>query len=137
MRGTNGKNSDTFRRSVYAESPDQPCGLGELRGNGQEDGDKQIGTSTQDGKRGVSGACSDRRSENSDIGKILERLDALEKRYLDYVNAHESRLRARLSDAEHNKDEFLRESSSIRDEILLMMTQEIETHTNNNDRPII
>ncbi|NET03065.1 MAG: hypothetical protein F6K61_21470 [Sphaerospermopsis sp. SIO1G1] len=48
------------------------------------------------------------------LKKILERLDKLESNHLEYVNAHQNRLRARLSESEDSKDEFAKEANDIR-----------------------
>lgn len=50
-------------------------------------------------------------------GKILERIESLETRHINYVESHESRLRARLQEDKIEKEEFLTESNQIKSDI--------------------
>jgi hypothetical protein len=69
----------------------------------------------------------DRGTENSDwkltpirdttAGKILERLEVLEARYLEYVDSHQARLKARLEESKEDKQDFLQESNQIKSDI--------------------
>jgi hypothetical protein len=59
-----------------------------------------------------------------DLGKILERLDKLEKDFIEYVDAHQVRLGARLSESQNKKSEFLQESASLRSDIYELMSKE-------------
>jgi hypothetical protein len=50
-------------------------------------------------------------------GKILERLEILEKRHLEYVHSHQARLKARLGESEKDEHEFKEESNQIKSDI--------------------
>ena len=50
-------------------------------------------------------------------GKILERLEVLEARYLEYVDSHQARLKARLEESKEDKQDFLQESNQIKSDI--------------------
>ncbi|MEH2080216.1 MAG: hypothetical protein V7K89_09435 [Nostoc sp.] len=57
-------------------------------------------------------------------GKIIERLEALEKRHLEYVHAHQARLKARLGESEEAENQFKEETSQIKSDIYHLVTQE-------------
>ncbi|MDB9362218.1 hypothetical protein PN509_18190 [Nodularia spumigena CS-588/02] len=59
---------------------------------------------------------------DSTAGKILERLEKLEVQTLNYVHAHQARLKARLSESEQVESEFLEESNQIRNDIFHLVT---------------
>lgn len=50
-------------------------------------------------------------------GKILERLESLESRYLEYVDSHQARLKARLEESKEDKQGFVQESNQIKSDI--------------------
>ncbi len=50
-------------------------------------------------------------------GKILERLESLETKYLEYVDSHQARLKARLEESKEDKQDFLQESNQIKSDI--------------------
>jgi hypothetical protein len=50
-------------------------------------------------------------------GKILERLEIIESQYLNYVQSHQDRLKARLGESEQSKEEFLKESNQIKSDL--------------------
>ncbi len=57
-------------------------------------------------------------------GKIIERLEALEKRHLEYVHAHQARLKARLGESEEAENEFKEETNQIKSDIYYLVTHE-------------
>lgn len=57
-------------------------------------------------------------------GKILERIESLESRHIKYVDAHESRLNARLEAARNEKEEFLREAHQIKSDLYHLVMAE-------------
>ena len=56
-------------------------------------------------------------SRDTTAGKILERLEILEKSTLTYIHSHQERLKARLGESEQTEEEFLRESNQIKSDI--------------------
>lgn len=50
-------------------------------------------------------------------GKILERLELLEKETLSYIRSHQARLEARLGESKQTEEEFLKESNQIKSDI--------------------
>ena len=91
-------------------------GLGEISGDSRVNGAGQIGA-TQESCQGLLSTDSGRGEEATDIGKILERLDALEKRHLDYLRSHKSRLEARWQEDVNEEAAFLQESQQLREDI--------------------
>jgi hypothetical protein len=66
-------------------------------------------------------------SSDGDTGKILERLHALEERYINYVKAHQSRLEARLDESKTDERMFLEESKSLESDILAIAKKREQT----------
>lgn len=50
-------------------------------------------------------------------GKILERLELLEKETLSYIRSHQARLEARLGESKQTEEEFIKESNQIKSDI--------------------
>jgi hypothetical protein len=50
-------------------------------------------------------------------GKILERLELLEKETLSYIRSHQARLEARLGESKQTEEKFLKESNQIKSDI--------------------
>ncbi|MEA5619521.1 hypothetical protein VB711_16980 [Cronbergia sp. UHCC 0137] len=67
---------------------------------------------------------------DTDPGKILERLEALESQHLQYVHAHQSRLKARLGESEEAEKEFIAEANQIKTDIYNLVTA--QNHPNGN-----
>ena len=58
------------------------------------------------------------------VGKILERLEALEQKTLSYLRAHQDRLQARLSESKQSEIDFLGTSSQIKSDLLGLLIQQ-------------
>ena len=58
------------------------------------------------------------------VGKILERLEALEQKTLSYLRAHQDRLLARLSESKQSEIDFLGTSSQIKSDLLGLLIQQ-------------
>lgn len=76
----------------------------------------------------------DRRSGNSDwqlesikdtnFGKILERLESLERHHLNYIHSHQAQLEARLGESKQSEEEFLEEANQIKNDIYSLICQQ-------------
>jgi hypothetical protein len=66
--------------------------------------------------RGTSDYASEQR--DTDTGKILERLEALEENTLAYLHAHQQRLEQRLEESKRSEAAFRSESAQIKSDIL-------------------
>jgi len=97
--------------------------LGELQLNSTGLRTEPIRTDQTDRIWGNSDRDNQPQPENN-LGKILERLDKLEKEFLLYVDAHQDRLGARLSESQSKKLAFLEEASSLRSDIYDLMSKE-------------
>ena len=109
---------------------DESCGLGQPRDNGSKYGaEGQIITTSVDSSReNISRASHP--PEGSDAGKMLQRLELIELSYLEYVDAHQSRLEARLDDSHTHKQQFLRQVAELKQEIYNLATEDQEHISN-------
>jgi len=60
-----------------------------------------------------------------DIGKILERLDVLEKKFSSYVKSHQERLDLRKQESVVAEEDFLRESAELRTDIISLISSQL------------
>lgn len=82
---------------------------------------EQIDDGDDDLKRRTCGYIGNQRG--TDLGKILERLEALEEKALAYLRAHQNRLEARLKESKESEIDFLTTSSQIKSDLLGCLIQ--------------
>lgn len=116
------------RKSNQGDGAGRPERVGKIQLNGTVLRAEPIGTTEENHQWGNSPRESDSEGSN-DYGKILERLDALEKDFLEYVDAHQARLNARLEESKDKKIKFAKEASEIRSSIYDL----IATQNNSNN----
>ncbi len=123
----NGETQNTDRRRENGKCSDESYRLGESRCNCQGNELDAVGL-----------AESDRTGENSirasivygdtTAGKMLQRLELVEKSHKDYVRAHQARLKARLNESEELERLFEQSVEELRQEIYQLATEENETN---------
>ncbi|MEH2288312.1 hypothetical protein [Nostoc sp.] len=123
MDSINGKNEEIGgRRNDSGTQTKSEC-MGGVAEKSQSNGTIEISVNREDSYRGN----TDWRLvsiRDTTAGKIIERLEALEKRHLEYVHAHQARLKARLGESEEAENEFKEETSQIKSDIYHLVTQE-------------
>jgi hypothetical protein len=82
---------------------------------------EQIEAGDHDLKRGTCGYAVKQR--DTGVGKILERLEALEQKTLVYLRAHQDRLETRLKESKQSEIDFLATSSQIKSDLLGLLIQ--------------
>jgi hypothetical protein len=87
-------------------------------GNGHQE---QIEVGDHDLKRGTCGYVVKQR--DTGVGKILERLEALEQKTLAYLHAHQDRLETRLKESKQSEIDFLDTSSQLKGDLLELLIQ--------------
>lgn len=97
--------------------------VGGVTQKGPSDGIVEISTSGEDSNRG-NPDWKLAPVRDTTAGKILERLEALEKRHLEYVHSHQARLKARLGESEEAENEFKEESNQIKSDIYHLVARE-------------
>jgi hypothetical protein len=85
---------------------------------------EQIEARNDDLKRGTCGYTGKQR--DTGVGKILERLEALEQKTLVYLRAHQDRLETRLKESKQSEIDFLATSSQIKSDLLGLLIQPID-----------
>ncbi|MEH2029526.1 MAG: hypothetical protein V7K67_07580 [Nostoc sp.] len=102
-------------------------GLGLVSSKGQVDGTEQIGISSEDRKRrDTTGSNVFLQPGNHSLGKILKRLELLEKAFNSYVGSHRQRLEARLDENKEFVSSFQQEMQLVKQEIYDLATQSNE-----------
>lgn len=124
MSHEHGKTEEVSRGCNLGGIKIKPESLGTTRRSGEELG---INSFFAGGKnwdeRDIRGELTPIRDTTP--GKILERLEALEAKHLDYVHSHQDRLKARLGESEEAENQFKQESNQIRSDIYhLVIAQE-------------
>jgi hypothetical protein len=111
--GTTQKTSDGREERLLVS---QRKGLGEIQHSGSINEPEPVGTRSSDSTREDS-AWKLTPIRDTTAGKILERLESLESRYIEYVDSHQARLKARLEESKEDKEDFLQESNQIKSDI--------------------
>ncbi|MBD2388887.1 hypothetical protein [Cylindrospermum sp. FACHB-282] len=98
-------------------------GLEQLGGDSSEDGIKrQVNPAAANSSRenhpreSLSGG-------NPTHGKILQRLELVEKFHLEYVHAHQNRLEARLDESKGREEDFKEAVGQLKEEIYKLITE--------------
>jgi hypothetical protein len=61
-----------------------------------------------------------------DFAKVLERLVLIEERYLEYVDAHQARLKTRLQESVSSRNKFVQEIGDLRSDIVAIVQKQQE-----------
>lgn len=113
------------RRKERVPIPKQE-GLGVIRGEGKSNRIEQGGLGSEDseGRHTVRSGVS--LAGESDIGKVLERLELLEQGFKFYVGSHRQRLEARLDENKNFTDSFDEGMRLIKAELYNIAAQSLE-----------
>ncbi|OKH17310.1 hypothetical protein FACHB389_34770 [Nostoc calcicola FACHB-389] len=123
MDRVNGKNKKIGGRCDDSRTQTESERMGGVTKKSQSNGTIEISTNREDSDRGN----PDWKLvpiRDTTAGKIIERLEALEKRHLEYVHAHQARLKARLGESEEAENQFKEETSQIKSDIYYLVTSE-------------
>ncbi|WP_143842102.1 hypothetical protein [Nostoc sp. 106C] len=123
MDSVNGKTKEIGRRRNHSGTQAESKRMGGVAEKSQSDGTNKISASGEDSNRGNTD-WKLATVRDTTAGKILERLEALEKRHLEYVHSHQARLRARLGESEEAENEFKEESNQIKSDIYHLVARE-------------
>lgn len=114
---TNDGKAEKNRKRNKGNSSDQRGRLGSVRGSSSVDGAKPIGIATTDSSGQSTPGTTVVWDGESAAGKILERLELLEKAFRTYVGGHQHRLEARLGESKEFEASFTEEVQIIKQEI--------------------
>lgn len=129
MRCTNGETQEATRELNTGYIFDKRGGLGEVQDPGGSDGFEQVRPDQVDCSRQDSPRATVEYGETP-VGKILERLEFIERAYISYVKSHQERLEVRLSESKQKEQEFRDALQQIKDEIYnLVSNQQQETQS--------
>ncbi|AFY48892.1 hypothetical protein Nos7524_3089 [Nostoc sp. PCC 7524] len=106
MSKKNGETEKTAGRRKERVPISESERLGTIRPESENDGTEQSGSSSKDSQRGDTARTVITHSGESDIGKVLERLELLENGFKEYVGSHRQRLEARLDENKRFADSF-------------------------------
>jgi hypothetical protein len=130
VKDKNGQTKDITRGHNTGDSSYQPDRLGILRHTSQGDEHNQIGTNSQNSPGGNSSGTNYISGDTSP-GKMLQRLEQLERLFREYVEAHQSRLETRLDDSKKQLEKFEEEAAAIRNELYKLAAEEESTSGHN------
>lgn len=122
----NGQTKEVGRGRKKRLSDSERERLGSISGESQSNGLEQIGVGGKDRQGRDTTGTNVIKTTSDALGKILKRLDILEKAFNDYVGSHRQRLKARLDDNESFTISFEQEMKLIRQEIYDLAAQEDE-----------
>ncbi|WP_375495570.1 hypothetical protein [uncultured Nostoc sp.] len=117
MKTTNDGKAEKDRKRNKGNSSDRRSGLGGVRASSSVDGIEPIGIATADSTEENTSGTTIVCDGDSSAGKILERLEMLEKAFLVYVGGHQHRLESRLVESKEFQSSFTQEVQIIKQEI--------------------
>ncbi|MEH2274657.1 MAG: hypothetical protein V7K40_07550 [Nostoc sp.] len=117
MEITNDGKAKEDRKRNKGDSSDQRNRLGSIRGSSSVDGTEPLGITTTDSPRENTSGTTIVWNGESAAGKILERLELLEKAFHTYVGGHQHRLEARLGESKEFEASFTEEVQILKQEI--------------------
>jgi hypothetical protein len=129
MDMTNGTTKKISRRLEVSGTKNQRESLGGTTGESGITRTNQIIVSGKDSDRGNTPGGYDY-DGGTPIGKILQRLELVERSHKDYVRAHQTRLKARLDESENLEKLFCESVEELRQEIYQLATEENESNGN-------
>ena len=101
-------------------------GLGLVRHEGENDGIEQGGSGSEDSEGGHTARTAVSLTGESNIGKVVERLELLEQGFKFYVGSHRQRLEARLDENKTFVDSFEEGMRLIKAELYNIAAQSLE-----------
>ncbi|MGI8500151.1 MAG: hypothetical protein ACR2LR_03310 [Hassallia sp.] len=127
MKTKNGTTQDVSGRRKNSKRKNESVRLGEYGQNSPDEGTDQIGNAAFD-STGEDTPWSDS-SRNTNPGKILKRLELIEKTFLSYVQGHQHRLETRLDESKTIENIFKEEVAALKQEIYDLTSDIPEDHT--------
>lgn len=100
--------------------------LGAIRDKGENNGIEQGRPSGEDSEGGYTARTTVSFAGESDIGKVLERLELLEQGFKFYVGSHRQRLEARLDENKNFAESFDEGMKLIKAELYNIAAQSLE-----------
>lgn len=116
MTQDNGTTQKIDGRHKDCQYPHQRRRLGGVQISSRCNGAEQIGTDSPSCSRQDSTGATLNRGQTP-AGKILERLEFIESAYFSYVDGHQQRLEARLSESREQKEAFKKAVQELKQEI--------------------
>lgn len=126
MSKKHGEAKETGGRRKERIPISEPEGLGTIRHEGENNGIEQGRLSSEDSKGGHTARTAVSLAGESDIGKVLERLELLEEGFKFYVGSHRQRLEARLDENKKFVDSFDEGMRLIKAELYTIAAQSLE-----------
>ena len=123
MELDDGKTKEALGRNHKCISSDEQSGLGESGITGFIDGVQPSGFIEKNCSGGDS-AGTNYVAGDTPAGKILQRLELVERSHKEYVRAHQTRLKARLNESENLEESFDQSVAELRREIYQLATEE-------------
>ena len=115
MKAKNGTAQDISGRRKNSQRKNESKRLGEYGQNSPIEGTNQIGNAAIN-STGENTTWTDSH-RNPNPGKILERLELIEKTFLSYVHGHQQRLETRLDESKKLEAVFQEEVQALKQEI--------------------
>ncbi|MEH2312360.1 MAG: hypothetical protein V7K35_13395 [Nostoc sp.] len=115
MKTKNGQTQDVSGRRKTSQYKNESTGLGKHGQDSPGEGNNQIGNAPTD-STGEDTSRSNR-ERNPNPGKILERLELIERTFLSYVRGHQHRLETRLDESKSVETTFKEEVQALKQEI--------------------
>lgn len=122
MNENNGTTQAVGRRLEVSQRENEPGGLVALRDNSSIYGVDKIGVAPIDSSGENKPGASIR--EKSDSGKILERLELIEKNFLSYVQGQQKHFEVRLEESKGTENLFKEEVQALKQEIFDLVSTE-------------
>jgi hypothetical protein len=120
----NGATQAIGRRLEVSQRENEPGRLVALRDNSSIDGIDQIGIAAVDSSGESNSGESIR--EKPDSGKILERLELIEKTFLSYVHGQQKLFETRLEESKGTENLFKEEVQALKREIHDLVSTEAQ-----------
>ncbi len=115
MQTKNGQTQDVSGRRKTSKYKNESARLGEHGQDSPGEGNNQIGNAPTN-STGEDTPRSNRQ-RNPNPGKILERLELIERTFLSYVHGHQHRLETRLDESKSVETTFKEEVQALKQEI--------------------
>lgn len=124
----NGKKQGTGGGRDKRISQDESVGLGTSRDHSTVNRNEEPSGSTEGNSSRENSSWTNSINGDTPAGKMLQRLELVEKSHKDYVRAHQARLKARLNESEELEQLFEQSVEELRQEIFQLATEENETN---------
>lgn len=127
MKTKNGTTQNASGRRKNSKHKNESARLGEYGQDSPIERTEQIGNAALD-STGEDTAWSDS-YRKANPGKIVERLDLIEKTFLSYLQGHQHRLETRLNESKTIEIIFKEEIAALKQEIYHLTSDAPEDHT--------